>query len=180
MEASTRLDLEAGKYYQISTDSDDGVRFFFKDPATGQVIQELEGDWRHRSIFEPTAGQLVQVQDTGEYDFYVHYYEAASASVVNITVEEVNPLGQGRLVEPWTSLTFKEKPATTATDIGDIFNYETFTVIGQISPNSEESWYKIQTSNNEIGYIADFLYGQDYSEVISASNPESIVISKNI
>ena len=177
LQASTRLNLETGKFYHISTDSDDGVRFFFKDTLTGNVIQELDGDWRDRSVSEPTSGHLIQVTETGAYDFYVQYYEAVGASTVDIRIEEVTPLGQGQLAAGWTSLNLREGPSVHTADIGDVGKDEQFTVIEQVSPNGIDRWYKIQTSDNQIGYIANFFNDQDYTQIIPGSTPDSILMS---
>ncbi|MEM8639921.1 MAG: S8 family serine peptidase [Cyanobacteria bacterium P01_G01_bin.54] len=107
MQAWTRTSFEAGQLYKVTTQSDNGVWFRLRDPATGQWLDEsiVEGgdgaDWRDRNAYEAPRTIFFKVPATGEYDFYVDYYDKFSSSVVDFTVEEaqvfqdaVNPQAQ--------------------------------------------------------------------------------------
>ncbi|MCL1472887.1 S8 family serine peptidase [Argonema antarcticum] len=94
MEAWTRNNFEAGKLYKITTDSDDGTWFRLKNVQTGQwtgdsVVLAGDGaDWRDRGTAAPAKTIFFKVPESGEYDFYVQYYEKTSDSTVDINIEE--------------------------------------------------------------------------------------------
>ncbi|MGB0560902.1 MAG: S8 family serine peptidase [Spirulinaceae cyanobacterium] len=114
MQAWTRTSFEAGQLYKVTTQSDDGVWFRLRDPATGQWLDEsiVEGgdgaDWQNRSIYDAPRTIFFKVPATGEYDFYVDYYDDFSGSIVDFTVEEaevfqdfVNPQTQWQSEVYW-------------------------------------------------------------------------------
>lgn len=94
MEAWTRTNFEAGQLYKITTDSDDGTLFRLKNVQTGQwtgnsVVLDGDGaDWRDRGTAAPAKTIFFKVPQSGEYDFYVQYYEKTSGAVVDINIEE--------------------------------------------------------------------------------------------
>ncbi|SKB14229.1 putative Lysozyme [Planktothrix sp. PCC 11201] len=98
MQASTRTNMQAGKLYQVRTKSDDGTRFLLKNVKTGEVktIEQLGGwsggDWRGRGADEPNKIIYFKVPDSGDYDFYVQYYENDGGSTVDISMGEVKPV----------------------------------------------------------------------------------------
>ncbi len=98
MQASTRTNMQAGKLYQVRTKSDDGTRFLLKNVKTGEVktIEQLggwsDGDWRGRGADEPNKIIYFKVPDSGDYDFYVQYYENDGGSTVNISMGEAKPV----------------------------------------------------------------------------------------
>lgn len=98
MQASTRTNMQAGKLYQVRTKSDDGTRFSLKNVKTGEVksIEQLggwsDGDWRGRGADEPNKIIYFKVPESGDYDFYVQYYENEGGSTVDISMGEVKPV----------------------------------------------------------------------------------------
>ncbi len=95
MQTWTRSNFEAGKLYKIETQSDNGVWFRLKNVQTGEWVGDdmMFGDggaeWRDRDATEPPVSISFKVPETGEYDFYVDYYEKANQAAVDFTVEEL-------------------------------------------------------------------------------------------
>ncbi|MEC4985173.1 MAG: cohesin domain-containing protein [Oscillatoria sp. PMC 1068.18] len=87
MEAWTNAYFDANKVYQITTNSDDGTRFFLKNPDTGEIIN-VGADWRLRSVAFPTTNHYFNVEESGLYEFYVQYFEREGNSVVDIELTE--------------------------------------------------------------------------------------------
>jgi hypothetical protein len=98
MQAWTSVKLKEGKFYKVSSDSNDGTRFFFKDRQTGQVLTTLDGDWRDRSTSDPEWDKVLSVPKGGKYDFYVQYYEKSGRSAIDVKLKEVQEVG--RVVTP--------------------------------------------------------------------------------
>ncbi|HAZ49506.1 MAG TPA: hypothetical protein DDW76_01455, partial [Cyanobacteria bacterium UBA11369] len=96
MLAWTRTYLEAGKTYKITTQSDDGTWFMLKKAGTDNWINNLApgndgGDWRDRSATEPAKTVQFKVNESGEYDFHVQYYDKTGFSTINVNLEETQP-----------------------------------------------------------------------------------------
>ncbi|BAY20462.1 putative peptidase [Calothrix sp. NIES-2100] len=87
MQAWTTTRLDAGKIYQVTTQSDDGTRFFLKNVANGQITN-IAGDWRIRNVGESASTYFFNVAQSGDYDFYVQYYENLGGAAVNVDVKE--------------------------------------------------------------------------------------------
>ena len=87
MQAWTTTRLENGKTYQVTTNSDDGTRFFVKNLATGEVTN-VGSEWRIRSESEPNMTLYFNVAQTGNYDFYVQGYDHLGASAFNVELKE--------------------------------------------------------------------------------------------
>jgi subtilisin-like proprotein convertase family protein len=113
MEAWTRTTFEAGKLYKITTQSDDGTWFRMKNVSTGEWIDDSVvlgndgADWRERASWDDPRTIFFKVPKTGEYDFYVDYFEKTGDSVLDITVEAANffqdPVNESR---EWRSTFF--------------------------------------------------------------------------
>ncbi len=87
MQAWTTTKLETGKTYQVTTQSNDGTRFFVKNLATGEITY-IGADWRDRAANELTSTTFFKVNQTGDYDFYVQHYEHGGGSSLNIELKE--------------------------------------------------------------------------------------------
>nr|WP_306469528.1 S8 family serine peptidase [Oscillatoria laete-virens] len=92
MESHTRKQFEAGKHYQFTTQSDDGVGFRLKNVRTGEWVDDERywKAWTDRSVFDPPIDIPFTVPETGEYDVYVYYYERTSGSKVYVEIGEVS------------------------------------------------------------------------------------------
>ena len=87
MLAWTRTYLEAGKTYKITTQSDDGTFFKLKNVRTNEWFNP-GGDWRDRSATEPAKTVQFKVNESGEYDFHIQYYDKTGFSIINVNLEE--------------------------------------------------------------------------------------------
>ncbi|MGI2903697.1 Calx-beta domain-containing protein [Tolypothrix sp. VBCCA 56010] len=87
MQAWTTTRLETGKTYQVTTNSDDGTRFFVKNRATGEVTF-IGQEWRDRSTGEPTWKMYFNVAKSGDYDFYIQGYDHLGGSAFNVELKE--------------------------------------------------------------------------------------------
>ncbi|MCU0569672.1 MAG: SH3 domain-containing protein [Oculatellaceae cyanobacterium Prado106] len=167
MEAWTRVNLKEGRFYRISSDSNDGTRFFFRDRQTGQVLTSMNGDWRDRSTTDATwNSQSVYVPKGGRYDFFVQYYEKSGRSVVNVKLEETEQTG--RVVSP--TLNLRQSPSTVGnTPIRALNANDTFTVRRQVKSSNDPGvpdWYEVQLRNGTRGYVAA---GSDFVELVGGS-----------
>ncbi|GAB4288130.1 MAG: hypothetical protein Fur0025_22160 [Oscillatoriaceae cyanobacterium] len=128
MQTWTRTTFEAGKLYKIVTQSDDGVWFRLKNVQTGEwvgdsvVLGDDGADWRDRNVDDPPRTIFFKVPETGEYDFYVDYYDLTAEAVVDFTVEEaqyfaepVNPVTEWNSTFYWWDRKLGPQPA------GDFF-----------------------------------------------------------
>ena len=91
MQAWTRVSLQAGKTYQISSNSNDGTRFFFRDRNSGDIVGSFEGDWLDNN---GTWTQAFNVGAGGSYDFYVQQYEKTGIASTNVRLEETQLTGK--------------------------------------------------------------------------------------
>ena len=167
LQAWTRVKLQEGKFYKVSSDSNDGTRFFFKDQQTGQVLTTLNGDWRNRSTSDPEWNKVLSVPKGGKYDFYVQYYEKSGRSAINVKLEEVQQTGR---VVTTTGLNVRQKPSTTGnTPFRRLNQNDTFKIRKQVNSNdaSNPAWYEIQTKDGRRGYVSA---ASGLSEVVGSSN----------
>ena len=88
MQAWTTTYLESGKYYQVTTQSDDGTRFFVKNIATDEITY-IGADWRNRGVHEPAPKLFFNVNQTGDYEFYIQGYDHSGASTFNVELKEI-------------------------------------------------------------------------------------------
>ncbi|MGB3512538.1 MAG: SH3 domain-containing protein [Microcoleaceae cyanobacterium] len=164
MEAWTRISLQEGKFYKLTSDSDDGTRFLFKDSQTEELLTELEGDWRNRGTGEPTWGKLLNTSENSQYDFYVQYYENQSGSAIDILLEETPRTGK---VVYSSGLNLRDNPSTiSGTPIDGLGDGETFTIVQKVpSPDDSSNpyWYEVITNTGQQGYVAA---GSNYVDVI--------------
>jgi Bacterial SH3 domain/Transglycosylase SLT domain len=166
LQAWTRVKLQEGKFYKVSSDSNDGTRFFFKDQQ-GQVLTTLSGDWRSRSTSDPEWNKVLSVPKGGKYDLYVQYYEKSGRSAINVKLEEVQQTGR---VLTTTGLNVRSQPSTTGnTPFRRLNQNDTFKIRKQVKSNdaSNPDWYEIQTKGGKRGYVAA---GSGLSEVVGSSN----------
>ncbi len=165
LQAWTRVKLQEGKFYKVSSDSNDGTRFFFKD-RTGQVLTTLSGDWRNRSTSDPEWNKVLSVPKGGQYDFYVQYYEKSGRSAINVKLEEVQQTGRAVT----TGLNVRSQPSTTGnTPFRRLNQNDTFKIRRQVNSNdpSNPAWYEIQTKDGRRGYVSA---ASGLSEVVGSSN----------
>jgi GH24 family phage-related lysozyme (muramidase) len=153
MQAWTRVSLQAGKTYQISSSSNDGTRFFFRDRNTGKVVSSFEGDWRDNSgtwtqAFNVGAGA------GGTYDFYVQQYEKNGTASTNIRLEEAQLIGKVST----SSLNLRSTPSTVSnTPIASLDYGTKLTILRKVASSNDSAvpdWYEVVTSNGRRGYVA--------------------------
>ena len=112
MEASTRINFEAGKLYKITTQSDDGTWFRLKNVSTGEwtsdsvVLGDDGADWQPRAVTDPPRTIFFKVPETGEYQFYVDYYEGDGDSAIDIEIEEAQFFNDPVSGVEWNSTVF--------------------------------------------------------------------------
>lgn len=154
MEAWTRIRLRKGLFYKLSSDSDDGTRFMFKDRKSGQILAELNGNWRDRSQQDPAWSQVLASAQGGGIDLYMQYYERTGESSIDVRLEKFKP----RAEVIATSLNVRSAPTTVNnTPIGYLNKGETFKIIRKVrSPNDTtfRDWYQIRTQDNKLAYVA--------------------------
>jgi uncharacterized protein YgiM (DUF1202 family) len=152
-EVWTRVDLKEGSFYQIRSASNDGTRFYFKNSRTGEVVKSFNGDWRNRSAKDKAWTQTIRVPQGGEYDFYVQYYERKGASVLDVSLEEMQMIGR---VVSASGVNVRQQPSRSGATLGNgLDNNEQFRVLRQVnSTDGSGSWYEIQTNNGQRGFVS--------------------------
>jgi Bacterial SH3 domain len=154
MQAWTTVKLKEGKFYKVTSDSNDGTRFFFKDRQTGQTLTTLSGDWRDRSTSDPDWNKVVSVPKGGKYDFYVQYYEKSGRSTINVKLQEVQETGR---VTTSAGLNVRSQASTTGnTPFTRLDQNDTFKILKQVKSNdaNNPSWYQIQTRSGKRGFVS--------------------------
>jgi len=167
LQAWTRVKLKEGSFYKVSSDSNDGTRFFFKDRGTGQVLTTLSGDWRDRSTSDAEWNKVLSVPKGGKYDFYVQYYEKSGRSTINVKLEEVQQTGR---VVTTTGLNVRQQPSTTGnTPFRLLKQNDTFKIRKQVKSNeaNNPAWYEIETKDGKRGFVSA---GSGLSEVVGSPN----------
>ncbi|MGF1499112.1 MAG: SH3 domain-containing protein [Elainellaceae cyanobacterium] len=153
MEAWTTVTLEAGEFYRVTSDSDDGTRFMFTDPSTGKISAELAGDWRRRSTRSPDWTQVITPTQDGEYNFVVQYFENRGKSVIDVALEEIDL--QAQIKD--SALNLRSTPSTlNNTPIGAVDIGEIITVNRQLPSTNDpvyRDWYEVVTLDGTKGYI---------------------------
>jgi GH24 family phage-related lysozyme (muramidase) len=153
MQAWTRVSLKSGQTYQISSNSNDGTRFFFRDRRSGRVVSSFEGDWRDN------GGEWTQAFSVGEgaggsYDFYVQHYEKTGTASVNVRLEKAQL--SGKVVT--SSLNLRSKPSTVNnTPIASLSNGTRLTIVRKVESSNDSrvpDWYEVVTSSGRRGYVA--------------------------
>jgi hypothetical protein len=153
MQAWTRVKLKEGRYYKLSSDSNDGTRFFFKSRETGEVLTALNGDWRDRSTSDAEWSQVLSVPKGGKYDFYVQYYEKSGRSAINVKLEETTQTGR---VTSATGLNLRQQPSVTGNTPLRLLNQnETFAIRRQVKSTDANipDWYEVTTRNGQRGFV---------------------------
>lgn len=87
MEAWTSNYFDANKVYKVTINSDNGTRFFLRNPDTDEIIN-LGADWRTRNLAFPTTTHYFNVEESGFYDFTFQFYEGGVIAVVDIELTE--------------------------------------------------------------------------------------------
>jgi Bacterial SH3 domain/Transglycosylase SLT domain len=154
MQAWTTVKLKEGKFYKVTSDSNDGTRFFFKDRQTGKVLTTLSGDWRDRSTSDPDWSKVVSVPKGGRYDFYVQHYDKSGRSTVNVKLQEVQQTGR---VVTSAGLNVRSQSSTLGnTPFTRLDQNETFKVLKQVKSNdaNNPNWYQIQTRSGKRGFVS--------------------------
>jgi hypothetical protein len=151
MQAWTRVRLSKGKFYKVTSDSNDGTRFFFTDSRNDNTLTTLDGDWRNNSSRE--WSQLVYVPESGRYNFFVQHYDRSGDALVNISLEEVQATGQTRNV---TNL--RREPSTVGnTPITQLRSGESLKILRQVQSRNDANnrdWYEVETRDGQRGYVA--------------------------
>jgi hypothetical protein len=155
MEAWTRVQLEEGKFYRITSQSDDGTRFLFKQPGSDRTVTEIAGDWRNRTTKNGPWSQMMMAGQGGSFDFYVQYYERVGASTINVTLEQVQMTSR---VTASSAINLRSQPSTVGnTPIASLNSGATFSVVRQVRSANDASypnWYEITTSDGKRGFVA--------------------------
>jgi uncharacterized protein YkwD len=175
MEAWTRITLEEGKFYRVTSRSDDGTRFYVKSATTQKKLANLGGDWKNRSVRDPAWRKTFTASAGGSYDFYVQYYENTGASVVDVTIEQVT--FQGQVGNSVSGLNLRSRPSTLNNNPMRVLSGGTgFTLVGKVSSpddNTYKDWYEVQLSDGTRGYIvAD-------NQLVSISGAPGTIININ-
>ncbi|MBD3880822.1 glycoside hydrolase family protein [Phormidium tenue FACHB-886] len=153
MQAWTRVSLKEGKTYQISSNSNDGTRFFFRDSKSGKVVSSFEGDWRDNG---GEWKQSFSVGDNagGSYDFYVQHYDKSGTSSVNVRLEEAQLMG----TVTTSSLNLRSKPSTLNNTPITALDYGTnLTIVRKVESSNDSAvpeWYEVVAPNGRRGYVA--------------------------
>jgi Bacterial SH3 domain/Transglycosylase SLT domain len=168
LQAWTRVKLKEGRFYKVSSDSDDGTRFFFKDRQTGETLTTLSGDWRSRRTSQPEWNKVISVAKGGKYDFFIQYYEKSGRSTINVKLEEVEQTGR---VTTTTGLNVRTQPSTTGnTPFRRLDINETFKIRRQVKTTGDSSypdWYEIDTKDGKRGFVAA---ASGLAEVVNGAN----------
>ncbi|WP_143467724.1 SH3 domain-containing protein [Leptolyngbya ohadii] len=155
MQAWTRVQLEEGKFYRITSQSDDGTRFLFKQPGSNRTVTEISGDWRNRTTKNGPWSQMLVAGQGGSLDFYVQYYERNGASTINVTLEQVQMTSR---VTSGSAINLRSQPSTVSnTPIGSLSSGTSFSVVRQVRSANDSSypnWYEITTSDGKRGFVA--------------------------
>jgi hypothetical protein len=167
LQAWTRVKLKEGRFYKVTSNSNDGTRFFFKDRQTGETLTTLSGDWRNRSTSDPEWNKVISVSKGGKYDFYVQYYEKSGRSAINVKLEEVEQTGRVTSAE----LNLRDRPSTVGnTPLSRLSGNETFKIRRQVKSTATDSypdWYEIETKSGKRGFVAA---GAGLSELVNGSD----------
>lgn len=154
MEAWTRVRLKSGKFYRISSNSDDGMRFIIKHRRTGDVLAEFNDNWQDRSVRDEEWSQIITPTQSGGYDFYVQYYENQGVAEIDVTLEKMRPKGEVLAA----SLNVRSTPTTlNNTPIDVLLAGEEFKIKRQVQSVNDtvyQDWYKIVTADKTRGYVA--------------------------
>ncbi len=154
MEAWTRIRLKSGKFYRLSSTSDDGTRFMFRDKRSGETLTEFNDNWIDRSVDSDTWSQVFTVSKTDRYDFYVQYYEDRGASVIDVKLEKIDP--QGEVLS--STLNVRNAPSTLSnTPIATVAAGETFKIKRLVKSSNDsvyQDWYKVVTNSKQRGFVA--------------------------
>jgi Bacterial SH3 domain/Transglycosylase SLT domain len=153
LQAWTTVKLKEGKFYKVSSDSNDGTRFFFKDRQTGKVLTTLSGDWSDRSTNDPEWNKVLSVPKGGKYDFYMQYYEKTGRSTINVKLEEVQ--ATGRVLA--AGLNVRSQASVKGnTPFAQLDQNETFKILKQVKSNdaANPTWYEIRTRSGKRGFVS--------------------------
>jgi len=155
MQAWTRVQLEEGKFYKITSRSDDGTRFLFKKPGSDQTLTEISGDWRNRTTKDAPWSQTLVAGEGGNLDFYVQYYERVGASTIDVTLEQVQFTSR---VTSSSAINLRSQPSTVGnTPIGSLAAGTSFSIVRQVRSANDANypnWYEISTTDGKRGYVA--------------------------
>lgn len=154
MQAWTRVQLEAGKFYRLSSRSDDGTRFFFRDAQTGKTLTTLDGNWQ-RNHGNALWNQVVKVSQSGNYDFFVQYYENTGRATVDVKLEAFAPIAQ---VVPTSGVNLRSQPSTLGNTPLKLLAAGTNLSIDRTVQSPDDSlnrnWYEVRTADGQRGYVA--------------------------
>ncbi|NJL23457.1 MAG: SH3 domain-containing protein [Leptolyngbyaceae cyanobacterium SM1_3_5] len=167
MQAWTRVQLEAGKFYRLSSRSDDGTRFFFRDAQSGRTLTTLNGDWRDRNTRNSLWNQVVNVAQSGEYDFFVQYYENTGRATVDVKLESFAPAAQ---IVSTSGLNLRSKPSTLGNRPIKLLPTGTTISIDRSVQSPDDSrnrdWYQVTTSDGQRGFVAA---GSDFVQLATTA-----------
>lgn len=179
MEAWTRVRLKSGKYYRLSSASDDGMRFLFRDRKTGETLIEFNDNWVDRSVNTDPWSQVFTVSESNRYDFYVQYYEDRGASVIDVALEKLHPQGQVQSA----ALNVRSTPSTlNNTPLATLSEGDTFKIRRLVeSPNDSvyQNWFKVVAEDNGQkvrGYVAA---GSNFVDIVGEVT-DAVTIGKDI
>ena len=152
MEACTRIRLPMGRFFRLTSTSDDGVRFLFKDRHTQEVLAELAGDWRDRSIHIPAGTHVLTTPQRGGYDFYIQYYDRTGIAALTVTLDRI--WVEGRVLA--STLNVRSGPGTSNPVIGTL-RQGTIVTITRWEPSPDDrtypNWYRVIMPGGTKGYV---------------------------
>ncbi|GEM_PF-1834709 len=154
MEAWTRIRLRSGKFYKLSSDSDDGTRFLIKHRRSGEVLAEFNDNWKNRSVRDDEWSQIITPTQSGGYDLYMQYYENRGASEIDVTLEKMRAKGEVSAA----LLNVRSSPTTLNNTPVDVLSQgEVFKIKRQVQSSNDtvyQDWYKVVTADKTRGYVA--------------------------
>jgi hypothetical protein len=155
MQAETSLRLRSGKFYKITSQSDDGTRFWFEDGLTGELLAEFNANWRDRNTREDPWTQVITAPNGGAVDLFMQFYENRGAAVVDVTLEKYRPIAE---VDSGAGLNLRSRPSTLNNSPMDVLEPgDKFMITRQVkSPDDAlyPDWYRVITEERQRGFLA--------------------------
>ncbi len=176
MEAWTRVRLKSGKFYRLSSTSDDGMRFMFRDRKTGETLIEFNDNWVDRSTNSDTWSQVFTPSESNRYDFYIQYYENRGASVIDVKLEKIKPRGEVQssvLNVRSTSSTLGNTPIDTLAE-GERFKIKR--LVQSSNDSVYQDWFKVVTDKRVKGFVAA---GSNFVEIVGEAT-NAVTIGEDI
>jgi hypothetical protein len=155
MQAQTRIRLRSGKFYKITSQSDDGTRFWFDSARTGERLGEFNDNWSDRNTDDAPWTQVIAATAGGPIDMFMQYYEKRGTAVADVTIEKFRPIAE---VAAESGINLRSQASTLNNSPLDILEPgEKFRIARQVkSPDDTlyPYWYRIVTQDRQRGYVS--------------------------